>query len=83
MELISKKVLVLLCVLFFGASIFEGLLLYKNHSSRRQHQNYLDFDPSQPLALDIRHFMPGTPFSNDFMKGWNDDSFFWREVPKG
>jgi HSP20 family molecular chaperone IbpA len=75
MELVSKKVLILLCGLFFMAA--EGFLLYRNEAQRNSRPSqYLEFDPSNPFAFNNRSFMTRGLFPKDFMKGWGDDSFF-------
>ena len=40
MELVSKKVLILLCALFLGAAAVEGVLLYKNYLGRYPEKSY-------------------------------------------
>jgi hypothetical protein len=82
MELISKKVLVLLCSLFVAAAAIEGLLLYKSqaHHSKR---SYLDYDISHPLAFKGSPFMPWNMLPSNIMKDLDDESVFGSSLNKG
>lgn len=87
MELISKKVLVVLCALCLTAAVAEGYLLYKSNLNQKRAAS-LQYQLSHPFAVATNHFLPWDVFPRNFMpqnfmKDFDDDSFFGNKFPSG
>src|ERR1700735_4300453 len=85
MELVSKKVLSILCALCLTAAVAEGYLLYRSNSNQKRAAS-LQYQFTHPFAFTSNHFMPWDVFPKNFMpknfmKDFDDDSFFGNKLP--
>ena len=85
MELVNKKVLVVLCALCLTAAVAEGYLLYRSNSSQTRAKS-LESQFIYPFGVKRNYFFPWDVLPENFMpkkfmKGWDDDSFFGNKFP--